>query len=502
MTLDDRLRGLHPENNDGARTKPLRALKTGESFDTLPFVSLSELDAARYFSQEYGQDIRFCEAAGGWLIWDGKRWKPDNDGGIYRLADELTDRILNLAATLNLSHGDRKQLFAFALTLRRKRGIENFVSLAEHLTGIAIGDPQHFDADPMLLNVNNGTIDLRTGQLRAHAQCDLLTKVVPVDYDRNAQCERWLQFLDEVFDHDVELVQFIQRAIGYTLTGETREHAFFLLHGKGRNGKSTLVYVVDALLGDYGTSTPPDTFLNRKPGAPTNDLARLRGRRFVSSIETSERAALAESFVKAVTGGDKISARFLFAEYFDFEPLIKLWFSTNHKPNIKGVDEGIWRRVKLVPFSESFEGDREDPMLREKLLRELPGILGWAVRGCLEWQQHGLQEPAAVKAATASYRNEMDTLAAFIDDRCNVDSTAETPTTELYRSYKAWAEENGEKPLSNQMFGRLLAERGFESFRTTKRRSWKGLALRNNHACDEDDDELFAYGREILGNDA
>jgi putative DNA primase/helicase len=280
--------------------------------------------------------------------------------------------------------------------------------------------------------------------------------------------------LDEVFAGDTETIDFVQRATGYSLTGSNREHALFVLWGAGANGKSTLLGIIAELLGDYGLCAAPSTFMERQAGGATNDLAALRGARFVSAIESGERQSLAENFVKAVTGGDKISARYLYQEYFSFEPVFKVFLATNHKPIIKGTDEGIWRRIRLIPFTQRFEGADADHSLRQKLEAELPGILAWAVRGCLAWQAKGLTPPATVKDATASYRSEMDTFAGFLET-CELNDTATVGATDLYQSYRAWAEASGERPVSQRWFGLRLADRGFAK-RTVKGRTfWRGI---------------------------
>jgi putative DNA primase/helicase len=458
------------------RVTQLLTLEERAALDAPKLEYLAELDAARLFAREYGDRIRYCAKAGGWFAWDGERWKHDDDGAIYRLAGECTDRIAD-SANIITDLDERKKVLAFAIQLRKRRGIENVVALAASLEGIAIDDPQRFDADQWLLNCENGTIDLRSGELRRHDRTQLLTKLVPIEHDLSATCERWLRFLDEIFAGDADTIDFVQRATGYSLTGCTREHAFLVLYGRGANGKSSLLSLIGQILGDYALSAAPETFVDRKNGGSTNDLARLRGARFVSALETSEGRALAESFVKAVTGGDRISARFLFAEFFDFEPMFKLWFATNYKPHIRGGDEGMWRRVRLVPFEQCFDGDRCDPNLREKLEAELPGILAWAVRGCLEWQQRGLTPPASVAAATASYRTEMDTFSGFIDEKCKADSLVSVAAGDLYAAYRRWAEVNGEKPSSQTWFGRQLADRGFEKSREGRQRRWIGLEL-------------------------
>jgi putative DNA primase/helicase len=441
-----------------------------------PFALLAELDAARLFAERYDDRIRYCPGAGGWLVWDGQRWRRDDDGAIFRLIGAFTDLIAELASGIS-NLDERRRVLSFAIALRRRRGVESIAVLASALDGVAIGDPQCFDADPYLLNVANGTIDLRTGELRGHNREDLITKVVSIRYEPEALCPRWLQFLEEMFGGDRATIDFLQRALGYSLTGLAKEHVFFVLHGTGANGKSTLLALTAKILGDYGVSCSSETFVDRRSGAATNDLARLRGARFVSAIETSENRALAESFVKAVTGGDRITARFLYREFFDFEPTFKLWLGTNHKPIIKGGDQGIWRRVRLIPFEQRFEGDRRDPDLREKLDGELPGILAWTVRGALAWQRGQLEPSPSVTRATAAYRSEMDTFSDFIDERCVFDPAASVPARELYGAFREWCEVNGESPQSQKWFGLRLADHGFRSDRKNRVRLWAGLRL-------------------------
>jgi putative DNA primase/helicase len=454
-----------------ARYAPATPIATDAPIDLRYF---TEADAAQVLVQQFGADIRYCGKAGGWHLWDGKRWKRDeDDAGIIRLAESCTLKIADSAAPI-ADLEERKKLLAFAITLRKRRTLENLVALARRHEMIAIGDPETFDANGWLLNVKNGTIDLRTGELLSHDRRNLFTKIVDIDFDREATCPRWERFLDEVFARDGETIDFVQRATGYSLTGSNREHALFVLWGAGANGKSTLLGIIAELLGDYGLCAAPSTFMERQAGGATNDLAALRGARFVSTIESGERQSLAENFVKAVTGGDKISARYLYQEYFSFEPVFKVFLATNHKPIIKGVDDGIWRRIRLIPFTQRFEGANDDHGLRQKLEAELPGILAWAVRGCLAWQAKGLTPPATVKDATASYRSEMDTFAGFLET-CELNDTATVGATDLYQSYRAWAEASGERPVSQRWFGLRLGERGFAKKEVKGRTVWRGI---------------------------
>ena len=376
----------------------------------------------------------------------------------------------------------RKRVLAHALRSEADARLRAGVSLAE-IDERVIVSVDALDADPALLNVENGILHLDVGELAEHDSRALLTKLAPVEFAYDAEAPRWLSFLDQVFAGDQELIGFVQRAVGYSLTGSTEEQVLFLLHGSGANGKTTFVETLRALLGDYGQQTPAETFLERRGDQIPNDLARLRGARFVAAVETGENRRLAETLVKRLTGGDTISARFLRQEWFEFRPAFKAWLATNHKPEIRGTDDAVWRRIRLIPFNVKIpEADRERD-LPETLRGELPGILRWALDGCVEWRaRHDLEAPAAVTGATASYRDDMDVLGRFLDDCVVVDPAATVKAGELYNRYGYWVDAVGERErLTQKMFGTRLGERaeGFTPHRNNEGRSWRGLRLRN-----------------------
>jgi putative DNA primase/helicase len=313
-----------------------------------------------------------------------------------------------------------------------------------------------------------------------HRREDLITKLAPVEYDPEAAAPTWAAFLERVLPDEVRA--FFQRAAGYSLTGDTSEQVMFINHGPGANGKSTAQEAIAAALGDYALRTPTEMLLAKRAGGIPNDIARLKGARFAAASETEEGRRLAESLVKDLTGQDTISARFMRAEWFDFRPTHKLWLSTNHKPEVRGTDEAIWRRIRLVPWTQTIPPAEQDKKLLAKLRKELPGILAWLVRGCLMWQREGLRPPDEVRKATGRYRAEMDVLAAFIDEECIVAERATATAKALYAAYKAWCDENGERPESQRRFGGRLKERGFDSARmTTGARKgaveWRGIGL-------------------------
>jgi putative DNA primase/helicase len=378
------------------------------------------------------------------------------------------------------NESQRKDLVAHALRSEGEPRLQAMVRLAASEMPLQV-EAARLDAEPLLLNVKNGTLDLRTGTLRPHDQLDLITRLAPVRWDRAADCPRWKAFLDHVLAADKELVQFVQRAVGYSLTGETSERSLFVLHGDGANGKTTFLETLAAALGDYAVRTPTETLLAKRLEAIPNDVARLKGARFVTASEAGEGVQLAEARVKEFTGRDTLTARFLYHEWFEFVPEFKLWLATNHKPVIHGTDKAIWDRIRLVPFHVRIPKAKRDRHLLEKLRAELPGILRWAVDGCLAWQRHGLGHSRAVKSATSDYRAEMDSFAAFLVARCILDPGARVQSSSLWDAYRQWTDNRDLRwPLSRKEFASRLHARGCASGKGGNGiRIWRGIALRD-----------------------
>jgi putative DNA primase/helicase len=419
----------------------------------------------------YGDTLLFCYPWGKWLVWDGRRWRPDDTGGVTRLAKDTVRRIYAESS----SHSNRKrrgELAKWAIRSESKERIKSMIELAKSEVPVL---PDRLDADPWLLTVANGTLDLRSGELLAHDPGLFSTKLVEVEYDPAADCPLWLQFLDEILAGDDGTIRFLQRAIGYSLTGDTGERCLFVLHGGGANGKTTFLEVCRALLGDYAQRVPTETLLasKRSAGAASPDIARLKGARFVSASESEEGRRLAEAVIKDLTGGDTVTARFLYGRGFDFKPECKLWLATNHKPTIRGTDKAIWDRIRLVPFDVTIPENKQDKHLADKLKEELPGILAWAVQGCLDWQREGLSVTEKVRAATSAYRDEMDLLGGFIEDCCIEGADKEALAGDLYGAYRAWGGDLGQRK-----FGLALRERGYKKGRHSSGRiTWGGLGL-------------------------
>lgn len=438
----------------------------------------TDLGNARRFVDHRGADLHYVPSLG-WLVWDGRRWTRDETGEAIRRAKEIPDLIRVEALKRPPGAQLRKILLQHALRSESRARLEAMVALAQTEPDIAV-PASALDADSWLLNVANGTLDLRTGGLLPHRREDLITKLVPVPYDPAAKCPRFEAFLDRIMAGNADLIRFLQRTIGYSLSGLATEQVFFILHGVGANGKSTLLETLRHVLGDYAVQADPSTFLRRNPDAIRNDVARLRGARFISAVEIGASRHLDEAFVKQATGGDIITARFLYHEPFEFSFTGKIFLACNHKPEIRGADLGIWRRIRLIPFGVTIPPEEQDRHLLDALREEASGILRWAVEGCLAWQREGLGEPPDVIDATAEYREASDTLAGFLAERCVVDPDVSCPAADLYRACRAWAEAAGEKALSQRRFEQMLAERGFNLDRTRRPKVWIGLDLRSD----------------------
>jgi putative DNA primase/helicase len=439
--------------------------------------NLTDLGNAERFVAHHGSTVRYCYPWRKWLVYTGARWERDDAGRVHRLAKE-TVRSIYREASDEEDEEQRKALAKHARASESETRIRAMVELAKSEIPVS---PEELDADPWLLNTKNGTIDLRTGQLRDHRREDLITKVAPVEHAPGAEAPTWEAFLERVLPGE-ELRSFVRRATGYSATGNTSEQCMFIHHGPGANGKSTFQETVSAALGDYAMRTPTETLLVKRPGGVPNDVARLKGARFVTASETEEGRRLAESLVKDLTGQDTISARFMWAEWFDFKPTHALHLSTNHKPEIRGTDAAIWRRIRLLPWAVTIPPAEQDKNLPEKLRDELPGVLAWIVRGCVEWQREGLRAPEEVRQATKAYRAEMDVLAAFLADCCLRGEDEQAFAGELWGAWKRWCEETGEQYGTQKRFGGRLAERGFVNHRDSRtgRKVWAGLSLRPN----------------------
>jgi putative DNA primase/helicase len=350
------------------------------------------------------------------------------------------------------------------------------IKTAQYITELNI-KAEDLDCNPWLLNVRNGTIDIITGEFSKHKQTEMITKLANVDYDPNADCPLWKKFIREIMNFKTDIINFLQTAAGWAMTGDNSEQVMFILYGSGANGKTTFLNTLMYILGDYAIATPTETFMKKSGDQNTNDIARLRGTRFVTTTEAEQGRRLSEPLIKKITGNDQMTARFLYGEYFNFTPTFKILMATNHKPVIKGTDHGIWRRIRLIPFTTRIEDDKQDKHLEMKLKAEASGILNWLLEGAARWKKEGLNVPAAILNATDEYRGEMDVIGNFLKDCCVQKSDASIRIRELYKAYSDWCDENKEHAVNERFFSMRLKEMSFEQARSAEARYWKGLAL-------------------------
>jgi len=438
-----------------------------------PF-ALTEAGAAQSFAAATADSLRYDWRRRRWLTWAGHRWAPDVNGAVVRLALDHVRRQQHRALDLSDAF-ERTKAVDHWLKFDRRAALDNLLSLAKHLPPLA-DDGAGFDLQPWLLGCDNGVLDLTTGALRPGRPDDKITMSTGISFDPDASSPRFQRFISEVLQ-DAEVADFVWRALGYAISGDMREQVFFLLFGRGSNGKSTLIDLVGRILGDYALTVGFSTFEQDRGGNVTPEVATLDGRRFVCASEGSGNW-LHSSRLKDITGGEPVSARHLYGNPFTFRPTCKIFLSTNELPRVSDDSDGLWRRLREVPFTRRFTGATDDRTLKDALLAEAPGILAWLVRGCLAWQARGLDAPAAVADATAQYRTDCDQLGRFLEEACELESAAEVRASEFYQAYREWATTVGltdKETLSATAFGRKCADR-FTRIKTRVGLVYRGVA--------------------------
>jgi putative DNA primase/helicase len=452
---------------------------------------LTDLGNARRVKIRHGIDLRFIHPWKAWLVWDGRRWAEDTTAEAVRrvkdtqgaLYDWVADRLKELRNAGDDSMAAQKdrlvKLLNHAIKWEDARAIGRSLELLKSEPDVPVL-PYNLDLDQFLLNVLNGTLDLRTGQLRQHMREDLITKLAPVFYDPSATCLLWLKFLDRIMDGNRDLINYRQRVVGYGLTGDVSEQCLWFFYGTGANGKSTFLATLLAMHGDYGMQAVSELLMVKNHKSHPTERADLFGKRFVATIETEEGKRMAEALMKQMTGGDKVRARKMRQDFFEFAPTHKIILAANHKPSVRGTDHAAWRRIKLVPFAVTITDEEKDKALPEKLKTELSGVLAWAVRGCLDWQRNGLAEPEDVHQATDAYHSEQDSVQGFIGECCVVRPEVRVRASALLEAYHGWS---GDRLMSLQAFGQRLREKGFVSKRGHGGGYfWHGIGLSQNGA--------------------
>ena len=432
-----------------------------EQEDFKPNYTMDDMGNAQRFVDLFGDQIRYCYTDKKWLWYDSRKWCYDNEGMRERMADRAIEAMKAEAKFYiqadEENGGDMAK--AFEKHMKKSRFYNSRISMLNMVQHHVPVLPFQLDRYKMVLNTPSGVLNLKSGELKEHKPEYYLTKITPVEFSENAECPKWLEFLNEIFDGDKDLIRYIQKAVGYTLTGSTAEQCAFFLYGTGKNGKSTFLDIIRDVFGDYAANIQPETIMvkSNTGGNANSDIARLKGARLVTSVEPNEGVRINEGLLKQLTGDDPVTARKLYSEEFEFKPEFKLWIATNHKPIIRGTDTGIWRRIHMIPFTVQIPEEKVDKNLKHKLKAEMTGIFKWCVDGCLMWQREGLKMPKAVLDSVREYRREMDVISAFIEDKCQIGGSVQSSV--LYAAYSSWAEENNEYRMSATKFGLEIAKR-------------------------------------------
>ena len=442
-----------------------------------PMAHLTDMGNAERFIKQHRGSLKYCASQKKWYIWDGKKWAPDMLKRVELLAKEVVRSIP--AEAENLSSDDqRKAIRKWARQSESAERIRAMVRVAQSDLAVA---QDAFDSHPWLLNVGNGTLDLKTGKLLPHNRDHLITKMAGAAWRSDAECPTFMAFLERVLGGDSELISFIQKVAGLSLIGQARERILVVLHGRGANGKTVLLETLMSVLGDYALSTPAETFLSKKTSSIPNDVARLKGARLVTCRETDSEQRFCSASIKAVTGGDKIAARFLYGEYFEFRPVCTAWLATNHFPGADRDDDALWGRLRVVPFMVKIPLEEQDRDLREKLLGERDGILRWAAEGCAAYLRDGLHLPALMEKDMWKHRAGEEDLEGFIEEECYVSEDHRYNVTALYKAYVAFCKRSQKDVLEKRRVTYALKADGFQKRRSGKTGTWEwwGLAPRD-----------------------
>ena len=436
-----------------------------------------DMGNAQRIIDHFGDKIRYNHVEKKWMYYDERKWCYDDTGTIFRIADAsiefMSAEEMHYIAENGADDEITKAFEKHIKNSRSRKAKKNMVEELQHHVPIL---PSALDKHKAIINAPNGMINLKTGALMPHDPELYITKILSAEYTDHADCPQWVSFLNDIFNGDEELIRYVQKAVGYSLTGSTAEQCVFFLYGTGRNGKSTFLEVLREMMGGYITNIQPETIMVRSGSGNTanSDIARLKGARLVTTVEPNEGMRLNEGLLKQLTGDDVVTARKLYSDEFEFKPEFKLWMATNHKPIIRGTDTGIWRRIHLIPFTVQIPEAKIDRKLPYKLKSELPAILKWAIDGCMMWQREGLGMPAAVLQSVNEYRREMDVISTFIDACCVVDEGESVNANKLFAVYSQWCDQYCEYRMSSTKFGMEMSKR-FNKIRNSAGRMYMGI---------------------------
>jgi putative DNA primase/helicase len=435
---------------------------------------LTELGNAERFADQHREKIRFVPEWKKWIVWNGKRWEAGANEKVRKLAHKTVKGFYKLAAEADTTETAAK-LGKWAANSCRSAAITAMLKEAASLLSIS---PNDLDSNIWLFNCNNCTINLKTGKIHKHRREDFITKSTPTDFLPEAKAPTFERVLKTCLADNQEKIDFVQRYFGYATSGSTKEQCFSIFYGSGANGKTTIINPIAEALGDYAQTTRPETLMVKRSGSIPSDLAKLKGSRLVTAAEAEDGHRLAESQIKQMTGGEKIQARVLYQDWFEYTPEFKVVLCTNHKPVIRGQDHAIWRRIRLVPFTVTIPKDQQDKDLPEKLQKELPGILNWIITGAAMWLRDGLGNSGEIQQATDEYRSEQNIIDNFLEGQCTVKDNASAEAGQLFETFDDWRQQEGHRKITQTKFGRMLVEIGFEKSRnSTGRIIYQGIGI-------------------------
>ena len=437
--------------------------KVTEKKKNIPPRSWDDMGMAQRFLDRLPHRFLYSMTDKMWYAYNGSYWEQDNQGLIEKAADEVINNLKNESLVVQDDADKEKVQKAWLKFIKGERSRSSKVNMINEIKHLVPVLHSQWDKEKMMLNTPSGYIDLTNGTLHDHDYKKMFTQETGVDYTEKVDCPLWIEFLNQTFQNDQELIHFIQKIVGYSLTGSNAEQVMFILFGNGRNGKSVLLNIIKYISGSYAKTMNATTIMQKRNSSgqgPTSDIARLEGARLVVSSEANEGDRIDESLIKQMTGGDTLVARYSYGRDFEFDPVFKLWMATNHMPKIYGTDEGIWRRLIIIPFTHTVKKENIDKNLEYKLKAESMGILKWAIDGAMMWQREGLNPPEVIKQASQDYREEMDVIEAFISESCVVGDEFKVKASELFDAYKKWADEtNNWEGMSNTKFGMEITKR-------------------------------------------
>lgn len=448
------------------------------------YYSFDDTGNAQRLYNMFSNIIRFNYNDKRWMIYSQNKWIYDISGCIEKLIGEAVEAMkkeMVYYEEYDAKNGTEMKK-EFEKHMKKARNYNSKSALEKEIRHYVPVTPNALDSNKMLLNTPEGIINLKTFEITHNTPDAYFTKSTSISYSKDAKCPLWEKFLDDIFAKNEELIKYVQKAAGYSLTGATDEQCAFFLYGTGNNGKSTFIDIIRIIFGDYASNIQPETIMVKNNNSSANsDIARLKGARLVTSVEPNEGVRLNEGLLKQLTGDDIVTARKLYGEEFEFKPEFKLWMATNHRPIIRGTDTGIWRRIHLIPFEVQIPKDKVDKKLKEKLLEETDGIFRWCIDGLKLYQSEGLKKPAVVEQATADYKNEMDTIGKFLDE-CTIQSFGNyVKASELYHVYTKWCETNGEYKMTNTKFG-MEIQKKYEKKRMKYGLVYSGLDFNEDYA--------------------